>query len=160
MQWPARVNARGFSLIETVVAVSILTVALSSLLYLFVMSAAANADARRATFASVLAGQKMEELRSQGANLLPQGIASLSDNVDGLCDFLDEYGRSLGSGATPPSGTVYVRRWSIESLPSDPANTLVLQVIVMRPVLRGGAAGAPWSFGGAQMVTLKTRRAG
>jgi len=155
------VNARGFSLLETLVAVSIAAVALSALAYLFVIAVQANADARRATFASVLAAQKMEQLRGLGDDLSPQASGSLSQNVAGLCDFLDEYGRSLAGGLTPPSGTVYIRRWSIESVASGPADTLLVQVVVIRRMWRGGvnvAASDQRLLGGAQVVTLKTRR--
>ncbi len=31
---------------------------------------------------------------------------------------------------TPPANTVYVRRWSVEPLPTNPNNTLILQVLV------------------------------
>jgi prepilin-type N-terminal cleavage/methylation domain-containing protein len=155
-------NARGFSLIETLVALSLVVVGLSALAHLFVVSVQANADARRATFASVLAAQKMEQLRGLGADLSPQPVDSLGENVDGLCDFLDEYGRSLGSGPSPPTGTVYVRRWSVESLPAGPADTLSLQVVVIPRMWRGTIAtsGDERSFGGARLLTMKTRRAG
>jgi len=157
------VNARGFSLLETLVAVSIIAVALSALAHLFVMSARANSDAQRTTFASVLATQKLEQLRSESVALAPQAVDSLSENVAGLCDFLDEYGRSLAVGTAPPSGTVYVRRWSIESVPSSPVDTLLLQVIVLRPVGSGWAQhsmGDSPAFAGAQVVTMTTRRTG
>ena len=155
-------NARGFSLIETVVALSLTAVALSALAHLFIASAQANADARRATFASVLAAQKMEQLRSLGADLSPRPGGSLADNVEGLCDFLDERGRPLGSGVSPPTGTVYIRRWSIESLPSDPAETLLLQVMVVRRTWRGTPRGSGNNgpFAGARLVSVKTWRAG
>lgn len=156
-------NARGFSLIETLVAVSLTAVALSALAHLFIVSTQANADARRATFASVLAAQKMEELRRIGADLSPQPVNSLAENYEGLCDFLDEYGRLVGGGPSPPTGTVYIRRWSIESLPSDPADTLLLQVMVIRRMWRGtidGGSGNQARFGGARLVSVKTRRAG
>jgi prepilin-type N-terminal cleavage/methylation domain-containing protein len=156
-------NTRGFSLIETLVAVSIMAVALSMLAHLFVISAQANSEAQRTTFASVLATQKVEQLRGDNAGLAPQGVDSLSQNVAGLCDFLDEYGRVLPGATTPPPGTVYVRRWSIESVPSSPVDTLVLQVIVMRPV-GSGSEQAPTGdgplFGAAQVVTMTTRRVG
>ena len=154
-------NARGFSLIETLFALSLIVVGLSALAHLFVVSVQANADARRASFASMLAAQKMEQLRSLGPDLSPQSVNSLRENVDGLCDFLDEYGRSLGSGPSPPAGTVYVRRWSVESLPNGPADTLSLQVIVIPRMWRGTsvASGNERSFGGARLLTIKTRRA-
>jgi prepilin-type N-terminal cleavage/methylation domain-containing protein len=156
-------NARGFSLIETLVAVSITAVVLSTLAHLLIVSARANADARRATFASVLAAQKLEQLRAPGVDLTPQPGDSLSRNMDGRCDFLDEYGRALGGGTTPPAGTVYLRRWSVAPAPDDPANTVVLQVAVAPRFSRGSVdatgSGDQRLFGGAHLVSVKTRRA-
>ena len=63
-------------------------------------------DAR--TFASILATEKIEQLRS----LVPTcaaGPLSLSADVAGACDFIDQYGRSwhgfkpvAGDGLHPP----------------------------------------------------------
>lgn len=155
-------STRGFTLVETLIAISITTVALSALAQLFVISTQANADARRATFASILATQKIEQLRGLGADLTPQGAPSLSTDIPGACDFLDEYGRSLGTGSSPLPGTVYIRRWSVEPIPPDP-NTFVIQVAVFPRLWRGAvdpAAPDARPFGGAQIVTMKTRRAG
>ena len=76
-------------------------------------------------------------------------------------DYLDRFGTVLGAGALPPAGAVYIRRWSVEPLPTDPANTMVLQVIVTRN--RSMAAGA--TTGGSrlpdevQLLSVKTRKA-
>jgi prepilin-type N-terminal cleavage/methylation domain-containing protein len=155
-------NTRGFTLVETVTAISIIAVALTSLAQLFVIASQANADARRAAFTSILATQKIEELRSHGPDLVQQGDASLSSDISGSCDFLDEYGRSLGTGVSPFPGTVYLRRWSVEPIPSDP-DTFVVQVAVFPSLWRGGtdpAAPDARPLGGAQIVTVKTRRSG
>ena len=101
-------NARGFTLAETLIAISITALALTSLAQLFVIATRANSDARRATFASILATEKIEQLRSLGPDLGPVGSVSLDANIAGACDFLDEYGRSLGTGTTPLPGTVYM----------------------------------------------------
>ena len=47
-----------------------------------------------------------------------------------LRGLLDREGKSLGGGQTPPTATAYVRRWSVEPLPTNPNNTLILQVLV------------------------------
>jgi prepilin-type N-terminal cleavage/methylation domain-containing protein len=156
------VNARGFTLIETMIAISITAVALTALAQLFVIAAQADADARRATFASILASQKIEQLKSLGADLVAQGAAALSEDIAGACDFLDEYGRSLGTASSPLPGTVYIRRWSIEPIASDP-DTFVLQVAVFPRLWRSavdpsGPDARP--FGGAQVVTVKRRSLG
>ena len=39
-------------------------------------------------------------------------------------------GAWVGTGATPPATAVYIRRWSIQPLPTNPNNTLVIQVLV------------------------------
>ena len=54
----------GFSLIEVLIAMTILSVGLASLAQLFAMSTRANAGSKNTTFASVLAQQKMEQLRA------------------------------------------------------------------------------------------------
>jgi prepilin-type N-terminal cleavage/methylation domain-containing protein len=155
---------RGFSILEVLVATTVLTVGIAALAQLFIISTRANFSAKVATTASVLAQQKMEQLRgltwgfdlvglplsdyatdisvaqetrSGGVGLTPSPVDSLEKNVDGYCDFLDRYGVSLGGGETPPSGTAYVRRWSVEPLPSNPNNTLILQVLVRLSKDRG-----------------------
>jgi prepilin-type N-terminal cleavage/methylation domain-containing protein len=184
-------NARGFSLIETLVATTIMTVALSSLAQLFLISTKANQSARITTGASVLAQQKMEQLRgltwgfdtiglplsdttsdltvvpeqpTGGTGLTPSPDRTLRRNVDGYCDFLDERGTPVGSGTNPPPGTVYIRRWSVEPLPTNPNNTLILQVLVTRWRSRGVADTEEANAGRrlpdeARIISVKTRKA-
>ena len=54
---------RGFSLLETVVATGLLAGALAALGQMFAISVANNRTARSGSYATVLAGQKMEQLR-------------------------------------------------------------------------------------------------
>ncbi len=184
-------NDRGFSLIETLVATTIMSVALASLAQLFLISTKSNQSARLTTVASVLAQQKMEQLRGLtwgfdmiglplsdttsdltvvpeqpqgGPGLTPSPDGALQSNADGYCDFLDGRGQSLGGGSTAPPNTVYVRRWSVEPLPTNPNNTLVLQVMVTRWRARG-VADTELNGGGrrlpdeARVISVKTRKA-
>jgi hypothetical protein len=146
------------------------------------MAARANTSARTSTLTSMLAAQKMEQLRALtwgfdeaggplsdtttdlsasperpgvSVGLSPSPAGALEQNVAGYCDFLDATGRPLGGGATPPAGALFVRRWSVEPLPAKP-NTLLLQVIVTRAV-RGGAAGSLPDA--TRLVSAKGRKA-
>src|SRR4051812_7788108 len=56
-------NQEGFSIVEVLVATSIMAVALTSLAQLFAVATRANGSARAATYTSMLAQQKMEQLR-------------------------------------------------------------------------------------------------
>jgi hypothetical protein len=74
-----------------------------------------------------------------GTGLSPSPAGTLSDNVSGWVDYLDINGCLLGGGATAPNRTIYIRRWSVEPLPTNPNNTLILQVLVTRRTDRGEA---------------------
>jgi prepilin-type N-terminal cleavage/methylation domain-containing protein len=184
-------SSRGFSLVETLVATTIMTVALASLAQLFLISTKANQSARLTTNPTVLAQQKMEQLRGLtwgfdmiglplsdttsdltvvpeqpqgGPGLTPSPDGALRNNVDGYCDFLDGSGQSLGGGTAAPPNTVYVRRWSIEPLPTNPNNTLILQVMVTRWRERGVADTETAGEGRrlpdeARILSVKTRKA-
>ena len=168
-----------------------MTVALASLAQLFLISTRANQSARLTTNASVLAQQKMEQLRALtwgfdiiglplsdttsdltvvpeqpqgGPGLTPSPDGTLQNNVDGYVDFIDGRGQSLGGGTNPPPNTVYVRRWSVEPLPTNPNNTLILQVMVTRWRARGVADTEQAASGRrlpdeARVISVKTRKA-
>jgi hypothetical protein len=171
------------------VATTILTVALSALAQLFAIATNANTGAKSTTFAALLAQQKMEQLRgltwgfdplglplsdtttnvtvvpetmTGGKGLSPSPAGSLGANTDGYCDFLDKYGKPLGGGTTPPANTMYIRRWSVEPLPTNPNNTLVFQVLVTRSRNRGDAdtaASVRRLPDEARIISVKTRKA-
>ena len=179
----------GFSLLEVLVATSILAVALSALALLFAIATKSNVSAKSTTFSALLAQQKMEQLRgltwgfdpvglpltdtstnttavpealTGGKGLTPSQTNTLAQNTDGYCDFLDKYGKSLGGGTTPPGETIYIRRWSVEPLPTNPNNTIVLQVLVTRLKNRGSADQAPGVRrlpDEARIISVKTRKA-
>ena len=122
-------GARGFSLIEVLVAIGIFTVAVVALAQLTAIAARANLQAGRTSFATVIAQQKIEELLPADlvSNLSPAG--ALTTSLDGWFDFVDRHGRSVGTGARPPSGTDYLRRWSVELVTGT--DTLLVQVAVI-----------------------------
>jgi hypothetical protein len=167
----------------------ILASALVALAQLFAVSGKSNSAARNSTFAMVLAQQKMEQLRgltwgfdnlglpisdtetnttvspetpTGGRGLSPSPSNTLKATTDGYVDYLDAHGNALGSGTTPPAGTTYVRRWLIEPLPTNPNNTLILQVLVTRRTDRGAADGPDYVERlpeEGRLITVKTRKA-
>jgi prepilin-type N-terminal cleavage/methylation domain-containing protein len=172
-------SQEGFSLVEVLVAVVILVTGLIAVAELFIISTNANRAARRVTSTAVLAQQKIEQLRgltwgfddfglpisdystdvtvtpptsSGGVGLQPSPADTLAKATTGYVDYLDAFGAWVGTGASPPAGALYERRWSIDPLPLNPNNTLVFQVVVDRI--------APTSpvTDRARQVTLKTRK--
>lgn len=179
----------GSTLVEVIFATGILTVGLVSLAQLFAISTKNNINARTQSYAVVLAQQKMEQLRALtwgfdnlnlplsdtttntalpvesptgGTGLSPSPADALRTNTDGYVDYVDAAGNVLGGGLTMPTGTAYIRRWSIEPLPMNPNDTMVIQVLVTNSLNRGSAnesgsvARLPQE---ARIVTVKTRKA-
>lgn len=169
-------------------ASGILATALIGLAQLFLVAITANTSARSTTFAAVLADQKMEELRSLtwgfdtsglpvtdttsdtasaaddatgGTGLTPSPETALQENTNGYVDYVDMFGNKLGGGEDPPQSAIYTRRWSIEPLPTNPNNTIVIQVLVTRHRWRGSAdEGAVKRLPEeARLITVKTRKA-
>jgi type II secretory pathway pseudopilin PulG len=178
----------GFSLIEVMVATGLLVTALVTLAQLFVISTRSNIGSHNTTYASVLAEQKLEELRALAWGYDTQGLplsdtttdttvspetptggtglsaspaTTLQSNTTGYVDYVDSFGNKLGTGVNPPDKAIYTRRWSITPLPTNPNNTLVIQVLVTRNRNRGAAdQGAVLRLPEeARMITVKTRKA-
>jgi prepilin-type N-terminal cleavage/methylation domain-containing protein len=174
---------RGFSLIETVVAIAVLITVAASLAQLFSSGQRSNDRARASSLAALLAAEKMEQLRSLswgfdvlgapstdtsadlsvsperpsgGAGLRPSPPDALDRNVEGYCDFLDANGSPVGSGSSPPLNTSYIRRWAVAPLVADPANGLVLQVRVVSRAA-GHIPARRSAAGEARLVTVRAR---
>ena len=182
-------RAAGFSLLEVLVATTLLAAALAAVAQLFAVATKSNFSAKATTFAALLAQQKMEQLRgltygfdvlglpmtdattditvvpesvTGGKGLSPSPAGTLGQNMSGYCDFVDRNGNSLGGGTTPPAGTAYIRRWSVEPLPTNPNNTLIFQVLVTRSRNRGTAdtaTGVTRLPDEARIISVKTRKA-
>lgn len=142
---------RGYSLLEVLVATTIVIVGVAALAQLIAFAAHTNLQASRTTMAAILAQRKMEQLLPEAPiGQTPSPTGALGHNVEGYYDFLDQAGHLLGGGPTPPAGHAYLRRWSIDPLPDSPNNTWILQVLVTdlrsRTVARFVAAKAGKAF--------------
>ena len=186
---PFSKSEAGFSLAEVIVATGILTAAVVSLAQLFALATQSNTTARDTTLSTVLAEQKLEQLRALtwgfdsiglpmtdtttntgvypeepfgGTGLSPSPATALQENTPGYVDYLDRWGGVVGHGtAVPAAGTIYTRRWSVEPLPTNPNNTLILQVLVTRRADRGLAdqGNVTRLPDEARIITVKTRKA-
>jgi type II secretory pathway pseudopilin PulG len=151
---PLAESSAGFSLLETVVALSMLVAVVLSIVQVCVYAGRSNAIARQVTLGSTLAAEKLEQLQSLawaydaagapigdaeadltsaperaagGVGLRISPGSALDRNTAGYCDFLDAFGRSLGGGTSAPAGTAMVRRWAVLPLAVS-TEALVIQV--------------------------------
>jgi type II secretory pathway pseudopilin PulG len=177
----------GFSIVEVLVATGLLASALVALAQLFAIATATNAAARNSTITMVLAEQKIEQLRALqytfdntglpvqdtetdlavyppaatgGKGLSPYTENTLQANTNGYVDYLDKWGRTLGGGTVIPDETAFIRRWSVEPLPTNPNNVVILQVLVTRVRNRGTGDAGSVSRGPqeARLMTIKSRK--
>jgi type II secretory pathway pseudopilin PulG len=191
---PAKSNtssSSGFSLVEVVISMGLLTTVSLGVAQLFAVSTLANRVARGQTSTTAMAEQKMEQIRSLtwgfdleglglpltdnttnlavyphtagGGGLNPSPADALEQNTAGFVDFLDPTGAWVGTGQTPPATAMYVRRWAIQPLPTNPNNTIVIQVLVS-PLSNEQARTASQftrtrMAGDALLVSVKTRKA-
>ena len=183
----SRKSEAGFSIVEVLVATGLLATALIALAQLFAISTKTNAAARNSTITMMLAEQKIEQLRALqytfdraglpvqdtltdlavypplatgGKGLSPHTSNTLQANTDGYVDYLDSYGRTLGGGTVIPDNTAFIRRWSVEPLPTNPNNVVILQVLVTRQRDRGTGDAGSVSRGPeeARLLTIKSRK--
>lgn len=144
-------RVKGFSLVEVLVAMALLATTALGLAELFALSDRVTLASRVDTVATMAAQSKMAQLRALSWRFDPAGVpvsdpglaispaSSLTTSTDGYVDYVDAGGAILGAGVEVPPEAVYLRRWQVRSLPFDPADTLVLQVMatrVTRPAAR------------------------
>jgi prepilin-type N-terminal cleavage/methylation domain-containing protein len=180
----------GFSLVEVLVAMLIITPAAIGAAGLVTVAVAAVRDAGVESTAVVLASQKLEQLRTLewnaddlgrggsvtsdmatdltrdpatrgGAGLSASPAGTLAGNLPGFVDYLDAAGAWMGTGPMPPPRAVFIRRWAVTPLPDDPADTLVLQVLVTNVTRDAGVRHGPGRrarLGSEALVTtIRTR---
>lgn len=184
-------SSRGFSLVEVVISMGLLTAVSLGVAQLFALTTRANLIAKGQTSTTAMAEQKLEQLRGltwgfdlegqglplsdtttnlavnppahNGSGLNPSPSDSLEENTPGFVDFVDGSGTWVGTGTTPPASAVYIRRWSIQPLPTNPNNTLVIQVLVTPVASESARVESSFSrtrmVGDALLVTVRTRKA-
>ena len=168
-------------------ATGLLASALVALAQLFAIATSTNHAARNSTLSMVLAEQKIEQLRALrytfdvvglpvqdtetdlavyppvatgGKGLSPHTENTLQANTNGYVDYLDHWGRTLGGGTVIPDNAAFIRRWSVEPLPTNPNNVIILQVLVTRMRDRGTGDSGSVSRGSqeARLMTIKSRK--
>ena len=166
----ACLDRRGFTLAEVVICAGLLVAVASGVAQLLSMAVRTSDAARTRTLATLLAVQRMEQLRglawgaqsdlvtdlstdppgATGRGLQPSPAGSIDANVPPYVDHLTDDGEWAGNGALPPPDAAYTRRWSVLPLDSDPGHTLRLDVRVMRA---RGPSGQD-----VHLVSIRTRR--
>jgi type II secretory pathway pseudopilin PulG len=178
----------GTTLVEVLVSMLILVTGVLTMAQMFMISTTSNLSARRTTLTTVMAEQKLEQLRALawgfdptglpvsdfstdtavepespagGTGLQPSPSTALQENTVGYVDHLDANGQIVGNAVQPPPTAVYTRRWSVEPLPTNPNNTLILQVLVTPHRVRGQAdqGSVARLADEARVITVKTRKA-
>ncbi len=178
---PRLATEHGVSLIEAVVAAAIVVTVAAGVAQLLVWARRAAWSAGVRTTAVSIAVQKVEELRSlswsvdaagaplsdattnlandppsaDGTGLRPSPAGVLEQNTPGFVDYLDQEGKWCGTGARPPGQAAFVRRWAIEPFSADPADTIVLHVIVL-PIADANVSPARSALG-VRLRTVRTR---
>ena len=154
-------SERGFTLLETLVATSILVTTLAGVAQLFVLGTHLTRQAGASGRALVAAQDKLELLRGQAFTydsgggavtapaLQPSPPATLGEDTEPYVDWLD----ADGIASDTPDGAVMVRRWRISSLATATADAVAIEVCVFRSPGVADPRGAD-----ACLSTIRTRQ--
>lgn len=130
--------ARGFTLVETLIAIGLLVTAVAGLSQLFAQCVRLTKDSGQFGVALVGAQDKLEWFRAlryaydaagaalTDARLGPSPKTTLSEDVDGFVDWLDATGETRAEAR----GAEYVRRWRITEIAADEPSAIVIDVCV------------------------------
>ena len=150
----------GFTLIEVLVATTLVCTAVAGLAQLGLLAMAQSLAVQRQAAAFWLAQSKLEELRAKPWTFDGAGLAlsdpalslsppdALASETAGFVDYFDRFG-----DAVPPPVSTYQRRWAITLVDPLDADTLRLQscVLTRAPASAGSTADAC-------VTTIRTRR--
>ncbi len=173
----------GMTLVEVLIAAALFAVVTMGVAWVVVIATQSAFRARQHTMATVLAVERMEQLRaldwgfgdaaapantsdlstdvgvvparSGGPGLSVAPVSSLTVNTAGYADYLDGDGGWIGAGPVPPAGAAFVRRWNVARL-GPVSDARVLQVVVSSS---RGAAADPARPDDVRLVTVKARKA-
>ena len=159
----------GFSLIEVMISIVILTVGLLSLAQTMVLATNANALAGRMTASTALAKQQLELLKAAPfyTNPANPSVASinpvlasggdLDSNVPDYHQFYNADGQAVGAA----NQALFVVRWQITRIvdPNDPNMPLAMLRIAAR-CLPSSESGKYLGVGDARLVTFRTANVG
>jgi hypothetical protein len=129
-------SVQGFSLVETLVATTLLALAVAGLAHLATIAAATSHRARGATFATLAASSKVGQLLAVPWDvqlaMAADNDGTLARNVPGYHDLLDYAGVPVAGrgGGDSPQGAAFVRRWSVRRVADEADAALVLEVVV------------------------------
>ena len=131
-------SARGFTLVETLIATGLLITAMAGLAQLLALSVRFTRESAQFGVALVGAQDKLESLRAlpfgYGADgepatdprLTPSPAIALVEDLDGSVDWLDASG-----GVTAARDVAeYVRRWRVMAIATDDPEAIVIDVCV------------------------------
>ncbi|HEX9723339.1 MAG TPA: prepilin-type N-terminal cleavage/methylation domain-containing protein [Vicinamibacteria bacterium] len=158
----------GFSLIEVMIAIVILTVGLLSLAQMMVVATNANALAGRMTASAALAKQQLELLKAAPfyTNPANPSIASMNallaeggDLDSNEAGYFQLYNAD-GEPVDPGTGSLFVVRWQIERL-VDPKGDMPLAMLrITVRCLPSSESGIFLGVGEARFVTFRTANVG
>jgi prepilin-type N-terminal cleavage/methylation domain-containing protein len=134
----------GFSLPEVMVAVALAGLAATSVVQLFPVAIAANLASKDDAYATVLASQKVEALRSSAEDV--SAADALEHDTAGQVEYLDATGSLVDA-----SGAVFTRRWAVRPLPSVSVDAVAIGVRVFRTA-------HPRAARDVRLFTVVTRR--
>jgi hypothetical protein len=105
----------------------------AAVVQLVLLVSRATISARDASYAGLLASQKLSELTTDDRGSI---AASPPDawmrSASGHVEYLDSTGVVVASGGLPPGSAIYIRRWSATPVASDVTGGFLLQVAVGR----------------------------
>jgi hypothetical protein len=151
-------GSAGFALLDVLVTAGLVVTVAAGASQILAIALRGTHDARVRTIGTLLASEKLEQLRSlawthtaignpvisfavsdvttdvsvdpatdAGPGLLPSPAGTLQADVAQYVDYVDGTGRP----AVRPAAAAFVRRWAVRPVESDPANVLVLTVVVL-----------------------------